>query len=101
MVSIETLLQYLAEGDILGFLQAIYIIAFTNADVFYGFITMMGLGAVYIRTNSLALLAILWILVGSTFMVAMPLIAGLGVFLIILGIAGLLFQLVKTQAGSY
>lgn len=101
MPSIETLLQFLAEGDFLGFLQALYIIAFTSPDVFYGVLTMIGLGAIYIRTHSLALLSILWILVGATFMVAMPLVAALGVLLIILGIAGLLFQLVKTRAGSY
>lgn len=101
MSSVETALQFLAEGDLLGFLQALYVTAFTSADVFYGFLTMLFLGAIYIRTHSLALLCILWILVGSVFMVAMPLVAGLGMILLILGIGGMLYQLFRARSSQY
>jgi len=100
-MSTETLMQFLSEGDLLGFLQAIYVTAFTNPDVLYGFVTMVFLVPIYLRTHSLALLSILWILVGTSFMVAMPLISSLGLILLIMGIAGLFWQLLQTRSTTY
>jgi len=95
------LLTWLSEGDFLGFFQALYITAFMSPDVFYGTIIMVFMGAIYIRTKSLALISILWILIGSGFMVAVPIAAGLGLLLIILGIGGMLFSLFKARTSSY
>ena len=102
MTDIMTLLQFLAEGDLLGFLQALYVTAFGgSADIFYGLVAMVGLGAIYIRTRSLILISILWLLVGGFFMVALPLVAGLGVLLMIFGVGGLLYALFRPTSVSY
>jgi len=93
MSSVETLWQFLQNGDLLGFLQAIYIMAFQSVDVFYGIVTMIITGAIYIRVHSLPFLCIMWILIGSFFMTVLPLVAGLGVLLIILGLGGIAYQL--------
>jgi hypothetical protein len=82
-------------------LQAFFVTAFMSADIFYGLVVMVTLGAIYIRTHSLILISILWILVGGFFMAALPLVAGLGVFFIIMGVAGLLYQLFRPSSQSY
>jgi len=93
MPDIATLLQFLFEGDYLGFFQAIYVSAFQSADLFYGVITMMFAIGLYIRTHSLLFLSILWILLGSLFIVAMPIVSGLAMLLMIFGLAGMLYKL--------
>jgi len=93
MVDIQALLQYLYEGDILGFLQAVYVSAFRSADLFYAFVMLLFTTPLYIRTRSFIFLAILWILLGGFFLVATPLISGLAVLLLILGLATLFFKL--------
>jgi len=93
MTDVMTLLQFLMEGDLLGFLQAIYISAFQSVDLFYGVVIMLFTSALLIRTRSLILVSIIWILIGGFFMVAMPLLAALSLLLLILGIGGMLWQL--------
>lgn len=92
MVDIATLLQFLFEGNYLGFLQAIYVGAFQSADLFYGVLSMIGVIALYIRTHSLLFISIVWILLGSLFIVAMPILANLAVLLMVFGLAGMLFK---------
>ena len=93
MPSIETLIQFLWEGDVLGFLQAVYVAAFQSSDVFYGMVTLLLTAPLYIRTRSLLLLCILWILLGGFFIAAMPIVSGLATLLLIFGVAGTLFQI--------
>lgn len=93
--------QWLQEGDFLGFLQAIYINVFQSPDIFYGLIFMLVFGAIYLRTKSLPLLVILWLLIGGTLVVLIPIVSGLGIVLIIMGISGLLFQLFRPHSSSY
>jgi len=92
MPDISTLLQFLFEGDYLGFLQAIYVSAFQSADLFYGVLSMIGVIALYIRTHSLLFISIVWILLGSLFIVAMPIVAPMAILLMIFGFAGLLYK---------
>jgi len=99
MVDIQTLLQFLWEGDFLGFLQAIYVSAFVSSDVFYGMLTLLFTAPLYIKTHSLLLLCIIWILLGSFFITAMPVVSGLAVFLMIMGLAGMLFTLFTRVRG--
>jgi len=99
MVDIATLLQFLVEGDFLGFLQAIYVSAFVSSDVFYGMLTLLFTSPLYIRTRSLLLLVIIWMLLGSFFIVAMPIVSGLGFFLVIMGLAAVFFKLFLTVRG--
>lgn len=99
MVDIATLIQYLVEGNYLGFLQAVYVSAFLSVDVFYGMILMLFTSPLYIRTKSLLLLVIIWILLGSFFLTAVPIVAGLGLFLIIMGLAAVIFKLFLSVRG--
>jgi len=92
MVTIEVLLQYLFEGDFLGLLQAIYVSAFQSADLFYGFLTLLLTSPIYLRTKSLLLLCILWILIGGFLIATMPLLAGLAIFLMVFGLGTMLFK---------
>ena len=98
-MSVESLLQFLYEGDFLGFLQAVYVSAFQSSDVFYGVLTLLLTAPLYIRTHSLLLLSIIWIMLGGFFVVAMPILSRLAMLLLIMGLAGMLFKL-YTQVRS-
>lgn len=99
MVTIQTLIQFLVEGDIFGFLQAIYVSAFQSSDVFYGVIVLLFTSPLYIRTRSLLLLCIIWVLLGTLFITAMPIISGIATFLWIMGVGGMLLSLVLRLRG--
>jgi len=92
MVSVPTLIQFLVEGDFLGFFEAIYVSAFQSSDLFYSFLILLFTTPIYIRTRSLALLCIIWILLGGFFISAVPIAGGLAVFLLAFGMAGLLLR---------
>ena len=92
-MDINAILQHFYEGDFFGAFQAIYINSFGSIDLFYG-IFAFGLAMVfYIRTKSIVVPCIAWILLGSLYIVAMPLISLLAVLLVSFGVAGLLFRL--------
>lgn len=99
MVDIQTLIQFLVEGDIFGFIQAVYVSAFQSSDVFYGVVTLLLIAPLYIRTRSLLLLSILWILLGGLFLVAMPILSGLAMLLWIFGVGGMLWTLYVAARG--
>lgn len=86
---------YLYSGDIFGFFQAYLVGAFYLADLVAGVICMLFLVPLYIKTKSLLLLCIIWILLGGFFIVAFPIVSGLAVLFMALGIAGLLYRLFK------
>lgn len=93
MVDVATLVQYLFEGDYLGFIQAVYVSAFQSADIFYALIMLLFTAPLYIRTKSLLFVSIIWILLGGLFLVAMPIVSGVAMLLMIFGLAGMLFKL--------
>ena len=99
MVSLESLRQFILEGDIFGFLQAVYTSAFGSADIFYVVLTLMIMIPLYIRTKSLIFCAIAWILLGSLFIIAFPLVSGVAILLIVMGLASLLFKLFMRVRG--
>ena len=100
MVDVGTLLQYLVTGDYLGLLQAIYVSAFLSADIFYGVLIMLFTAPLYIRTKSLLLLCIMWIMLGSLVIVALPLVSGIAFLMVIFGFAGVLFKTFLTVRGG-
>jgi len=73
--------------------MAVYTQGFGSVDIFFGVVIMLVMVPLYIRTKSLMFMSILWILVGSLFLVAMPLVSGLAVLLLVLGIGSMLFEL--------
>lgn len=99
-VDIPTLIQFLSEGDWLGFLQAVYTSAFGSADIFYAVLVMALSVPLYVRTKSLLLMCIVWVLVGSALITAMPLVSNVALFLMIMGIAGILYRLFIRRGDS-
>lgn len=93
MVDLTTLLQFLYEGDVFGFIQAVYVSAFQSVEVFYAFVAVLFTLPLYIRTQSLLFLSIVWILLGGLFLVAMPIVSGVAILLIIFGLGGMFFKL--------
>jgi hypothetical protein len=86
--------QFIYEGDYFGLFQAIYTSAFLSADIFYVFLSMAIVLPLYIRTKSLTYCALAWILLGSLFIVASPLVSGIAVLLVAMGMASLLYKVV-------
>jgi len=100
-MSVESLTQFIWEGDIFGFLQALYVMAFGNADLFYGVVAMILSLGFYIRLHNLAVLAIAWILLGSLVIVAMPILSAFAIFFLIMGIGSMLYMAFMRVRGSY
>ena len=96
---IQDFLHYLETGDFLGFFVAAYVFAFHSVDVFFGIVAMFIVVPIYIRTKSLPFLSIAWILLGALFIGVMPLVSGMGLFFLGIGIASLLFQAYTRRGG--
>jgi len=90
---IQNFLAFLLAGDFLGFIMAVYTQGFGSVDIFFGVVIMLVMVPLYIRTKSLMFMSILWILLGSLFLVAIPLVSGLAVLLLVLGIGSMLFEI--------
>ena len=76
-----------------GFFQAYFINAFFLLDIVAGVITMLFLVPLYIRTKSLLLICIIWVLIGGFFVVAMPMLSGIAILFLALGLAGMFYRL--------
>jgi hypothetical protein len=94
VINVKPFWQYLFSGNLLGFFGSIFLSAFLLQDLLVGVICMLFLIPIYIKTKSLLLLSILWILLGGFFIVAMPSVSGLAVIFLILGIGSVLWKLV-------
>ena len=94
-VDLDSLWLFLYEGDFLGFLQAYLISVFLNFETAVALIIFLFLVPIYLRTKSLLLVSILWMMLGGFFVAAVPAAAGIGVLFIALGIGGLLWRLFR------
>ena len=92
-LEIPSWMQFLYEGDFFGLIQAIYVNAFQSADLFYAVVVLLFTAPIYIRTKSLVFMSIAWILFGGLIIVAMPLVSVVAIFLVAMGLGGLLFKL--------
>ncbi len=96
-LNVKGLLQFLLEGDLLGFLQALFLFSWSSADLFYGVLAMVFCIPIYIRTKSLVFLCIIWIILGSFFLALMPIVSPLAVLFMGLGIGTLIFKLIRSR----
>ncbi|MFA5365385.1 MAG: hypothetical protein WC325_09430 [Candidatus Bathyarchaeia archaeon] len=94
-VDVDSYWLFLYEGDFLGFLQAYLISVFLNFETAVALIIFLFLVPIYLRTKSLLLVSILWMMLGGFFVAAVPAAAGIGVLFIALGIGGLLWRLFR------
>ena len=99
-VNLDYLWFFLFEGDFLGALQAYLVATFLNFETAIVAILMLFIIPLYIRTKSLMLISIIWILVGGFFVLSVPAASGLSVIFIVFGIAGLLYRLFRPGYGS-
>jgi hypothetical protein len=95
ILNVRPFWQYLFSGNLLGWLTAMFLWSFILQDILVGAICALFLIPIYIRTRSLLLIAILWILLGSFFIAAMPAVSGLAVIFLILGIGSVLWKLIR------
>jgi len=89
----EGLLQYLYNCDVLGFIRAVFTYSFGSADAFFAVLALAITVPIYIRTRSLILISILWILTGGVFQALSPSLNIFAVFFLVMGIGGLIYQL--------
>jgi len=83
--------QYLQMWDFLGLAQAIF--TSTMGQLFYGFITLIILVPLYMRYQSLAMVSIICMLLGSVFVPLLPLGSfNIGWVLIAFGGASILWR---------
>jgi hypothetical protein len=98
LLNLNPLSQYFSAGNFLGFFQACYLFAFGgNIEILAVTIAMLFLVPLYIRTKSLTLICIIWVLVGGFLIVAMPIISGVSILFMALGVGGLLYKLVHSD----
>lgn len=88
---IDLLTQYLLAGDLFGFIVACYTTRI--GQVFYAILALMVTIPLALRTQSITYVAIIWILIGGLFQVAMPVVSPVAVLLIILGVGSLFYRL--------
>lgn len=93
VVDVGSYWLFFYEGNYLGFFQAFFISSFGNLETAIALIVFLFMVPIYLRTKSLLLLCIIWILLGSFLIVAFPLASGIAVLFMALAIGGLLYRL--------
>lgn len=86
---------FLYEGNFLGGVQAYLVTSFLNIQTAIALICMLFLVPLYLRTKSLMLICILWILLGGFFIAAMPMASGLAMIFMVLGAGGMVWRLFR------
>lgn len=93
-LSVSAFWQYLYAGNALGFFQAIFLWQFLILDILAGAILSLFLIPIYLRTKSLLLNCVIWILIGGSMITVMPSLGLLAILFLVLGIGGVLWRLV-------
>ena len=97
-VNVDSLWSYLFELDFIGFFYALLVTTFNFLSLGIALIVMMFLVPLYLRTGSLLLLCIAWLLVGGFLIALIPEVAGLAILFIVLGIGGLIYRLFRPSS---
>jgi hypothetical protein len=94
-VNFDSFWLFFYEGDYLGFAQAFLVSTFLNFETAMVLVVMLFVVPVYLKTKSLMLLSILWLLLGGFFVVVLPAASALSVLFVALGIGGLAYRLFR------
>ena len=86
---------WIFEGNLLGFFGAIFTWAFIQQDILIGALCALFLVPIYLRTKSLLLLAIIWIMLGGFFITLIPSLSALAIIFLALGIGSILFRMMQ------
>jgi len=87
---VSALMQYLIEGDILSFIFSCYTTKI--GGLFFAFMVFIPCIVLYIRTRSLILVSIIWLFVGTSFIVLFWEFSFIAFLFDALGIAGIFFE---------
>lgn len=90
--------QYLYEGDFIGLFHALMVSTFQSTTIVVAVLYMLFFVPLYIRTKSLMLICILWILLGGFIITAMPEVAAFAVLFSAFGVAGLVYRLFRPSS---
>lgn len=91
MNDVDLLMQYLINGDLLGFLVACFTTRMGQS--FYAFIAFIVSVPLYNRTQTVIFPVVLWLLLGGLFFIAMPMISPVAVLLVIVAITVVMLRL--------
>ena len=83
------------EGNFLGWMQAFLAQTFFNIETAIGLMVFLFMIPIYLRSKSLLLLCILWLLIGSFIIAAFPIASGLAVLFMVLAVVGLVYRLFR------
>ena len=86
----DPFLTSLLNGDVIGFILSCYTSAMGQG--FYAFVLLIGFGALYNRTRSLALCSIMWLLLGSAWITTALEASPIAVLLVALGLTGIVYS---------
>jgi hypothetical protein len=95
VINVQPFWVYLTQGNLIGLINALFLSAFKLQSIVVGVLLLVIFGPLYIKSRNLLLCSILWILLGAIFVSLVPDLAGLAVILLILGVASLLYKLVR------
>jgi len=99
-VSTGNLWLFLFEGDFIGWFYALLVSTFSFLSLGIALVVMLFLVPLYIRTGSLLLLCIAWLLIGSFLIVLVPEVSGLAVLFMVMGVGGLVYRLFRPSSSS-
>ena len=85
----DPFLTSLLNGDVIGFIISCYTSAMGQG--FYAAVLLIFFGALYNRTRSLALCAVLWLLLGATWIVTALEVSPIAMLLVALGLTGVIY----------
>lgn len=95
IINMNAFWLFLYEGNFLGGVQSYLATTFLNLETAIALIAMLFLVPLYLRTKSLMLICVLWILLGGFFIAALPMASGLAVLFMTLGIGGMVWRLFR------
>jgi hypothetical protein len=96
-LNVAPFFQYLYAGNLVGFYSSIFLWAFIQQDILFASLTLLFLAPIYIRTRSLLLPCIIFVLIGGFYIGLMPAVSGFAILLETLAIAGVLWGLVRAR----
>lgn len=92
----DPFIQYLMQGDLLGFIIACYTSPMGMG--FYGYLLAMFSIIFYNRTRSIGFISIMWLVLGGVFISLTWMFSPLAVILVTLGIVGIIYSLFESEA---
>lgn len=90
VAALDPLIQNLINGDLIGFVISCY--TSVMGQTFYGFVMFIMFMVVYNKTRSLALISILWLLLGGIFIVSVAEFSPIAMVLVAFGLTGIVYK---------